>query len=349
MSLLDQKKLIGHEMNMLIPEFKSALQNGVLGKYLDIDELEMLLAHSDIVDFHKGENILTQGKSCFGIYIIIAGTVSVTAKLLGDGTTQLEILGPGNFLGEVSFIEKIPSATSIIANDQVSCLLITDTYLKLLSAYFPHTKYKLFLAISVQVCTRLKVMHDKIIHFIENSDMTTQSLFGEIIQSLTKPTEIKDEEMFSQTKKLLQLPLFKYLSAEESEELLKHTVLLKAPKHCTLIRKDEKNASCYIVLHGAVQSSIIHENKVAKLSVIGPGTLFAGIACIDSNTTFTITFATCELAVLLRISETELRFFQNERPLLWYKIFDLICRSIIALERSVEKLDIRLHIEIYNR
>lgn len=330
-------------------EYRDSLQNSVLGNLFNSQELEMLFTHSKILDFSAGETILQQGKQADGIYIIVDGTVILTAKLLGEGTTHLETLGPGNFLGEVSFIEKVPCATSGIARNHVRCLLITNTYVELLSEYLPETKYKLFNAISKQVCERLKKMHDKITHFISHSDMATRPLFSEIIQSLTKPTEIHFEDQAIDIARLEKFPLFHFFTKDEIDELFKHTVLLKAPKNCTLIRKGEKNASCYIVLHGAVQSSIIYENKAAKLSVIGPSTLFAGIACVDCDSKFTITFATCELAVLFKISESDLEFFQIHKPILWYKIFDLICKSLIALEKSVDKLDIRLNIETYNR
>lgn len=334
---------------MLKQEQQDLLENSILGKYLTREELENLLSHSKIINFAPGEIILQQGKESPGIFTIIDGTVLVTAKLLGEGFTQLETLEPGKFMGEVSFIAGIPNPTSKIANTHVRCLLITKTYFEFLAAYSPQTKYKIFTAISKQVSERLKKLHDKITQFISTSDMSTKSLFGDIIQSLTKPTEIKIEEAGITSMRLEQLLLFSHFTKDDVDELLNHAVLIKAPKNCTIIRKDEKNASCYIVIQGAVQSSIMHANKVAKLSVIGPETLFAGIACVDRNSNFNITFVTCELAVLLRISEEDLEFLQNNKPKLWYKIFDLICKSLVALEKSVDKLDIRLNIETYNR
>lgn len=334
---------------MLKTDQEYDLSQSNLTEYLDADELSRLLIYNKIISFAPGDEIIQQGSMAEGIYIIIEGDVILTAKLLAEGTTNLETLGPGSFLGEVSFIEQVPCATSIIANSEVKCILITGTYIELLTEFFPETKYKLYIAIVKQIVQRLKKMHDKIIHFIANTEMASRTLFSEIIQSLTKPTEINIEELSAEIAKLRKMPLFHSFNKEEINELFKHTQVLKAPNNCVLIRKDEKNASCYIILQGAVQSSVIYENKAAKLSVIGPATLFAGIACVDKNSQFTITFATCEAAILFKIGESDLAYFQKNNPALWYKLFNLICISLAALEKSVDKLDIRLNIEIYNR
>lgn len=334
---------------MVLPENQQRLHHSHLANYLDQQELAMLSMYSTIINFATDEIILKQGKRAEGIYIIIEGTVTVTAKILGESITQLGVLGAGNFLGEISFIGDVPCATSVTANKNVQCLFLTRIYIEVLAVYFPQTKYKLFNAISIQVCERLRTMHEKIINAISNSTMVAKSLFSEMINSLAKTTEITFEEGNIEITQLGNLPLFNQFTKEERDDLFKHSVLVKAPKNCTLIHKNDKDVVCYIVMYGAVQSSILYENKVAKLSVIGPSTLFASVTCVDKNSSFTITFVTCEPAILLKISETELAYFQHKRPTLWYKLFDHICRSLVVLEKSVDKLDIRLNVEIYNR
>lgn len=320
-----------------------------LEKFLTKEELEMIISHNKMINFAPEEMILQQGKYCSGIYLVIHGKVIITAKILGEGDTELEILEHGNFLGEVSFVERIPCATSVTASSEVKCLLITRLYFEFLAAWHPETKYHLMLAIASQVCNRIKKLHDKIIKFISASGMTTTTLLGGIIQSLAKPVSISYEEADVDIKPLEDMFLFQAFENQELHELFHHAILIKAPKNCTLIRKEEKNASCYIVIHGAVQSSILHEGKTAKLSVIGPARLFSSIACINSDTPFTITFTTCEKSILLKFSEQDLEFFKTNHPEIWYKLFDLICRSFIALEKSVDKLDVRLNVETYNR
>ncbi|VVC77185.1 hypothetical protein AQUSIP_25120 [Aquicella siphonis] len=334
---------------MLDSEYERLSRHSELAKYLDSSDLEMMASHSKIITFSTGQVILQQGRESRGIFLIIDGEVISTAKLLGAGTTNLESLGPGSFLGDVSYIEGTPCSTSIIANSSVKCVYIDDVYMNMLTTYYPGMKYKLLNAIAKQACERLKKVHDKVTDSMSSADMTKRSVFGEIMHSLTRPAETPMKLTEVNIDAIKKSEIFKLFSQGELDELFNHVAALKAPKNCTIIRKGEKNASCYIVIQGAVQSSVMHENKIAKLSVIGPGTLFASISCIDNITSFVITFTTCESAVLLRISDDAMLHFKNAQTTLWYKLFDLICKSLLALEKSVDKLDIRLNIEDYNR
>lgn len=334
---------------MLNENYKTFLPNSDLSDYLNAKEWEMLLSHGKVMTFSAGDIILQQGKPSEGIYIILEGEVMISAKMLGEGTTNIEVLTEGNFLGEISFIEKGLCATSATAKTNVTCLYIANTYFDFISTYLPEVKYKILNIITRQVGDRLKKMHNKIINFMDKVDMATTSMFSEIIHSLTLPAEVEFSDVNLEMNKLIQHPIFQSFTQEEREELFKHTILLKAPKRCTLIHKGEKEASCYIVIYGAVQSCVMHDKKAAKLSVIGPATLFASISCIENDSSFTITFITCEPAILLKIPEADLLYIKDNFPLLWFKIFALICKSLVALEKSVDKLDVRLSIENYNR
>jgi CRP/FNR family cyclic AMP-dependent transcriptional regulator len=338
MSVMDNINMISGQSTLLLA--------GDLQTYLDHHEIETLFAHNKIIHFSANEIILRQGDKIDGIYIILEGSVTLKAKILGERTTDLEILSPGHFIGEVGYIENISCSTSAISNESVTCLFISDLYFKVLSAYYPEVKYKIFCHMTKQICDHLKKMHDKITHFIENIEMTKRSPFSEIIYSLTKQaTIVSQEESHIDVEDFLETPFFQSFNKEDLFDLIKNGTLLKVPKNCTLITNDENKNSCYIVLRGAVQSSIIHQNKVAKLSVIGPAILFASTTFVDRSLAFTVSFATCEQSILMKLSEEQLNFIQKENPNLWYKIFYLVTRSLVALQRSVDKLDIRLSIE----
>lgn len=324
------------------------IENSSLAKCLNPKELEMLIAYNEIKIFKSHSIILKQGSFLNGIYLITQGTVTISIRIFGAGIAQIETLGPGQFLGEISFMEDVPCTTSALADTEVQCLFLTKPYYEMISLYYPEVKYKLQTEIAKQVCVRLKKMHDKIIEIIQQTEMKQRSVFSDWINSLTKP-EILSTEHLVKTYHINQLAILKDLTDIEIADFLKHVEYLRVPKHCILIHEAEKKSQCYIILQGAVLSSIVKKNKIAKLSVIGPTTLFASTSCIDSNDEFTITFTTCEKTLLLKINEENIAYFKNYQPKLWYRIFDYICHSVIALEKSVDKLDIRLQVEIYNR
>ncbi len=325
------------------------LENSKLQQYLDEKELNNLFQYCTVLDFKPDEKIIEQGKIGEGLYYILNGSTIATAKIMASGYTTLEKRNAGEFFDEISFMEKVPSPKSFIACSHVQCLFIPHLYMDLLAQLHPKTKFKLFCALINQVYNRLKLINDKIATILDQSDMTTMSHFSNIIHSLTKPTVTTLDEVKLDINLLYRLPLFEQMTTNEIDNIIKQINVITAPKNCTIIGKAEKSPSCYIPIHGAVQSSIVHDNKTAKLSVIGPGTLFANIACIEANLTFDITFVTCEKSVLLKFSDEAINFIKNKHPMMWYKLFYTICRSLVALERSVDKLEIRLNTEIYNR
>ncbi len=319
-----------------------------LGGYLNPGELELLLKHSQISSSQNGEILVHQGEQIEAVYLILEGQVLVTAKIMCQGITNLETLQPGNFLSPIGFIGSGPCPTSFKAISPVLYLTIPNSYFELLAVDSPETKYKIFRVIAGQICNRLKILHDRVTAYISNSDMTSLSFFGKVIDSLNQPKKINTE--ITIYKDLLeQFLLFKSFTQDEFETIFKHFILLDAPKNCTLINEGEKSASCYLVIYGAVQSCILQDNKRAKLSVIGPGTLLASTGCIETNLSFNVSYITCEQTILCKISEATLHLIKESHPQLWYKLFNLICGSLGALKKSIDKLDIRLNIENYNR
>ena len=334
---------------MLSAELKDALLKTPLCENLDSHELDMLITQSQFVSFATGEIILQQGKKSKGLYIIIEGTAVVTARILGEGTTTLATLDHGNFVGVMSTIGKWPNATSIIASSNVQCLHITEIYLEAVALFFPETKYKLNKSVMKELCSRLLKVHDKITAFMSQADMISRSLFGEVIKSLTKPDSITFERAGIELNLLKKFQPFDVFSADEFDILLQQSSLISAVKRCTLIPENEHAKTCFIVIRGAVQSSIIQNNKFAKLAVLGPMSLFCGISLIDESAVTFINYTTCEQAILLKITGEQMDNVQKNYKALWFKLTDLICKSFALTDRSAEKLDIRLNSELYNR
>lgn len=313
------------------------------------DEIEALSNHSEIVTFPPATIFLKQGEVNDALYVVISGTVILSAKNLGNGETHIESLGQGNFLNEASFIVHCPSAVSIFAKDQLQCLLITRAYFDYLGLFSRSTQYKLLAILAKQISKRIVDVQKQVANMMTQLDMTTTSFLGEVSNSLNTPAIISPKEVNEQLIELRKAPLFQDFSENEIEEFFKIATILKTSKHCTLIHENGIDNNIYIVLRGAVQSNISKDNKSAKLSVIGPQLLFCSLSVIDQSLYSPVNFTTCENAIVLKIPADKLNQLQKSQVTLWYKFYYLVCQSIVALSRSMNKLDIRLNIENYNR
>lgn len=333
---------------MLTNEIKNHLQKSRPFHYLAAAELEMLLAYSQDLLFSPGEILLQQGKVGEGMFIIMEGNALVTAKILGKGLIEIAMLNHDDFIGEASLMEEVPSAISVTASTRLHCLLIKSSYFKMLATFFPELRFKISKAIIEVVCVRLQNAHNRIISIMANSDIAPKSIFGDIIQSFSKPHITTFQESQITPDFLNRLQYFENLNLDEVNEFLRYTTLIQATNKCTLIKQGEKDSVFFLVIKGAVQSNITQDNKAAKIAVLGPASIFGNITYIDHETSI-LSYISCERVILLKIESSELNLLQKNNIFLWYKIYDIICKSFVSLERSIEKLYIRLNIELYNR
>jgi CRP/FNR family cyclic AMP-dependent transcriptional regulator len=71
------------------------------------------------VEFSKGRRIARQGEIEAGFFLIVTGSVSVVR----DGEV-LARLGPGQFFGELSLIDRKPRVASVVADEPTTCLAL---------------------------------------------------------------------------------------------------------------------------------------------------------------------------------------------------------------------------------
>ena len=189
------------------------------------------------------------------MYIILKGKAVITVKILGKEAIELATLEPGDFIGEVSLIERGPCAASVVASSNLECLLITTNYFDTLSLFYPEIKYKISKAITEGVCDRINILREKVYGLMRESHMIEKSLFGEMISSLTRPEIITFEHAHIEKKQLRNLAFFKMLSDEEFEEFIKRTEMIRAAPQCALIKEGDKDAPYFLIVRGAVQTS----------------------------------------------------------------------------------------------
>ena len=333
---------------MKTPEIKKDLEANNLYKSLEPHELETLIVHAKHSSFPAGTTIIKQGSKSEGIYIILEGSVIIAGQIVGEGRVNLTSLKQGNIFGGSSIIVNGPHATSVIAETEVRCLMISAKLFEMFSIFYPGMKYKIAKEVAENACNRLIQVSEKIKLAMSTIDMTTLSIFGEVVRSLTKPSLLTPEEVslnINDLRHSYPLSLFN----GEHNEILKRSILIKAPNQCPLIEQGDKDSSSYLVLKGAVQSSLVLKHKLAKVSVLGPLSLFSPISVIHDQMPALYNYTTCERAILLKIEKATLNELQLKHPAIWYKLFDVICESFIVLGRFTEKLDIRINSETYNR
>jgi CRP-like cAMP-binding protein len=73
------------------------------------------------VDFPSGHVIARQGEIGTGFFVVISGLV----RVVRDGEV-IARLGPGEFFGELSVLDRMPRNASVIADAPTSCLALAS-------------------------------------------------------------------------------------------------------------------------------------------------------------------------------------------------------------------------------
>ena len=122
---------------------------------IDGAELHHLAERAAQVDFPAGHVIARQGEIGTGFFVVIEGRV----KVVRDGQT-IAALGPGEFFGELSVLDRMPRTAMVTAEVATTCLALASWDFDAALLEQP----KLALAILRGVAQRLRTVTDSARH-----------------------------------------------------------------------------------------------------------------------------------------------------------------------------------------
>jgi CRP-like cAMP-binding protein len=84
-------------------------------------KLKEVAAIADEVDLPKGRNLTREGERGREFFVLIEGEAEVR-----KGGRRVNTLGPGDFLGEIALITKVPRTATVTTSGPTRVLVITD-------------------------------------------------------------------------------------------------------------------------------------------------------------------------------------------------------------------------------
>jgi CRP-like cAMP-binding protein len=96
-----------------------------LFKELKARQLESLAQTMVSHDYSAGQDIVTQGESGVGLFVIASGEAEVI-HVRTDGTKAVvNVLGERDYFGELALLTEGPRTASVIATQPTQCLVLT--------------------------------------------------------------------------------------------------------------------------------------------------------------------------------------------------------------------------------
>lgn len=94
--------------------------------------LEAVMKSATEKTFNAGEQILGEGESGVGFYLILDGSAQVTR-----GDKELSKLDAGNFFGELAVLDGEPRTADVVALEDTNCLVLTRWAMKSIISSHP--------------------------------------------------------------------------------------------------------------------------------------------------------------------------------------------------------------------
>ena len=124
--------------------------------FLDPAEESALLAAAPVKTYAPGEVVLELNVPLRAIFVVDEGSVRVERDDRGHVITQA-VLGPGQFFGEMSFVDGAPTSATVVANTATRLRMINTMIIDNLSEVDPSFGTRLYRSIAAILVERLRL------------------------------------------------------------------------------------------------------------------------------------------------------------------------------------------------
>jgi CRP-like cAMP-binding protein len=105
-------------------ELTSFLANIPLFRELNNRQLKKISNRFTPRTYQPDDEIVTQGRSGFGMFMIINGHAKAVLELADGSKTVVNEFGPADFFGEVTMLDGGPRTASVVATEETECLIL---------------------------------------------------------------------------------------------------------------------------------------------------------------------------------------------------------------------------------
>ena len=122
---------------------------------LEPDARSALLALARRQRYAPGEELIIEGDEPVLLIVLRSGTGKVVKNHLG-GRVPVGRLGPGDILGELSFVDRSPASASVVADTEIEADVLDTAEVRNLLERDPAVELPIYRALSITLAQRLR-------------------------------------------------------------------------------------------------------------------------------------------------------------------------------------------------
>lgn len=107
------------------------------------------------IQLMPSQALYTRGEAAKGLYLVLSGSIKVMVPTIEGEEAIIDVLGPGQWLGELSLIDGQPRQHSAIALEQTNCVRFEKALIDAVLQANP----ALYRGIALLLCERLRAMY----------------------------------------------------------------------------------------------------------------------------------------------------------------------------------------------
>jgi CRP/FNR family cyclic AMP-dependent transcriptional regulator len=104
--------------------YEKELAQVALFRELNTHDLQVLGATCHERDFAPGEALMRQGDTAVGLFVLVRGKVRVTRSQDDGSEQELNVMGPGEVVGEMSLLDDLPRSATVTAVEPTHALTL---------------------------------------------------------------------------------------------------------------------------------------------------------------------------------------------------------------------------------
>jgi CRP/FNR family transcriptional regulator, cyclic AMP receptor protein len=131
----------------------SMLSTAKLGLvYLTANDWTLIADKASRMQFKAADLIVQRGRRTHGVYLLLKGSATVQIS----SSRKAPNLHPGEVCGEISFLDELPAAANVVANEPVEAYYLDRATLQAMFELFPHLGSRFYRSLASILSRRLR-------------------------------------------------------------------------------------------------------------------------------------------------------------------------------------------------
>jgi CRP/FNR family cyclic AMP-dependent transcriptional regulator len=156
----------------LSSQFRQSLPEDLanISLFSDLSEKEVIeiAKAGDFLSCVPGEYLIREKDLSRDFYVLISGKMEVTRTLYAGDEKELGFIEPGEFFGEMAFLDGSPRSASVVCREKAVVFKLSREAFQHLVAKKPRIAYKMINVVAIMLTLRLRKSNDVLENLFSN-------------------------------------------------------------------------------------------------------------------------------------------------------------------------------------